>query len=36
VRALREAGVAAEELEFHPHNDTLKGVKIGFGPELRF
>jgi isopropylmalate/homocitrate/citramalate synthase len=22
VRALREAGVAAEELEFHPHNDT--------------
>jgi 2-phosphinomethylmalic acid synthase len=22
VRALREAGVAAEDLEFHPHNDT--------------
>jgi citrate (Re)-synthase len=22
VRVLREAGVAAEELEFHPHNDT--------------
>jgi isopropylmalate/homocitrate/citramalate synthase len=22
VRALREAGVSAEELEFHPHNDT--------------
>lgn len=22
VRSLREAGVAAEELEFHPHNDT--------------
>jgi isopropylmalate/homocitrate/citramalate synthase len=22
VRALRDAGVAAEELEFHPHNDT--------------
>ena len=22
VRTLREAGVAAEELEFHPHNDT--------------
>jgi isopropylmalate/homocitrate/citramalate synthase len=22
VRRLREAGVAAEELEFHPHNDT--------------
>ena len=22
VRRLREAGVAAEDLEFHPHNDT--------------
>jgi citrate (Re)-synthase len=26
VGALREAGVASEELEFHPHNDTHLGI----------